>query len=243
MTDSLPKQVTSSESNREFDRLRNEYARRQRELAGQDTHSLHNPGNLYLIQQRQRAVLTTLRREGLIPFEKQRILEIGCGSGGVLREFLWYGASPATLHGVELLNWRLVEAKALTPHLALVNADGTKLPYPDESFDLVMQFTAFSSILDTAMRSTLAMEMLRVLRPSGLILWYDFWLNPFNAQTHGIKPAEIRDLFPRCHFQFQRLTLAPPLARWIGRSSWLACYLLEQLRVFNTHYLAAIRPL
>jgi hypothetical protein len=89
----------------------------------------------------------------------------------------------------------------------------------------------------------LAGELLRVLRrPGGVILWYDFWLNPTNHQTRGIRPAEIRRLFPGCRFACRRVTLAPPLARRLGPVSWTLGSLLEQVGLLNSHYLAAIRP-
>jgi ubiquinone/menaquinone biosynthesis C-methylase UbiE len=230
----------AEQRNDDLARLRDEYARRQQ--AAGERYSLFNAGQLFLIQQRQRALLALLRREGFAPLASKRILELGCGSGGVLRELLWYGATPATLHGAELLDWRLAEARRATPHLPLVNADGQHLPYRDTCFDLVAQFTVFSSILDEQIKRRVAAEMRRVLRPGGLILWYDFWTNPLNPQTRGLRKAEIRALFPGCQFVFQRITLAAPLARWFGPYSWLACYLLERLRLFNTHYLVAIRP-
>ncbi len=225
-----------------LDELRQEYARREERLAGQDLNSLFNSGQLYMIQQRQRAMVLSLRQAGITSLAGKRILEIGCGSGGVLRELLWVGAQPLSLHGVELLDWRLREAKALTPHLPLINADGRRLPYADQSFDLVAQFTVFSSLLDEEVRRAVAAEMQRVLRPGGAIVWYDFWLNPKNPQTRGVRPAEIRALFPDCQYKFRRITLAPPVARLLAPHSWLGCYLLESLRVFNTHYLAIIRP-
>ncbi len=226
----------------DLERLRAEYARRQQAGAGPERYSLFHPGQLFMIQQRQRALLALLRREGCAPLTGKRMLEIGCGSGGVLREFLWYGATPALLHGAELLEWRLAEAKAATPHLPLVIADGQHLPYAEASFDLIAQYTVFSSILDEQVRHNIAAEMRRVVKPGGLILWYDFWTNPLNPQTRGVRKAEIRALFPNCQLSFQRITLASPLARCLGPYSWLACYLLESLRVFNTHYLVAIRP-
>ena len=47
-------------------------------------------------------------------------------------------------------------------------------------------------------RLAMAEEMVRVLRkPDGLIVWYDFWLNPTNKQTRGIRPTEIKKLFAK----------------------------------------------
>ena len=37
-------------------------------------------------------------------------------------------------------------------------------------------------------------------------------------------------------------TLAPPLTRGLIRLSWILCQILEKINVFNTHYLALIRP-
>lgn len=237
-----PVENTGTSKADDLDRLRTEYARREDRLAGQNVNSLLNPGQLYLIQQRQRELLSLFRREGFESLSDKRILEVGCGSGGVLRELLWIGAKPTLLNGVELLDWRLAEAKTATPNLPLVNADGRYLPYADHSFDLVLQFTVFSSILDEEVKQAIAAEMRRVVRPNGLIVWYDFWLNPKNKQTRGILPAEIRKLFSDCRCDLRRITLAPPIARRLAPLSWLGCHLLESSRIFNTHYLAAIRP-
>ncbi|HKX26243.1 MAG TPA: methyltransferase domain-containing protein [Blastocatellia bacterium] len=234
-----PKAVTPEE---DLKRLREDYADRRERLAGSDRYSLFNPGELFLIQQRQRELLALLRRAGCYPLKDRRILEVGCGAGGVLREFLSYGATPRLLHGAELLPWRISEAKAAAPHLPLVNGDGRSLPYPDGCFDIVAQFTVFSSILNDEGRQQLAREMRRVLRTDGVIVWYDFWFNPLNAQTRGLRRAEIRRLFPGCRYLFRRITLVPPLARYLAPHSWIACYLLERIGLFNTHYLAMIRP-
>jgi SAM-dependent methyltransferase len=224
-------------------RLRREYADRQRRLAGSDMYTPFNLANCFILQQRQRRTLGLLRRLGFSGLAGLRILEMGCGSGGVLLEYLGYAAAPERLHGCDLLLERLQEAHDCLPHLPLACADGQNLPYPDAAFDLELQYTAFSSILDEQVKANLAGEMLRTLRPGGLILWYDFWLNPTNPQTRGIRPAEIRSLFPGCRYIFWKITLAPPLARRIVPVSWGLALVLESLKIFNTHYLAAIRPL
>lgn len=225
----------------DLERLRAEYAEREHRLAGSDIYSPFNPANLFIIQQRQRAVLKLLRRHGFNSLGKRRILELGCGRGDVLVEYLGYGANPKHLHGTDLLLHRLNDAHTRLPHLSLTCADGQHLPYADGVFDLVLQYTIFSSVLDEKIKIKLAREMLRVLKPNGMILWYDFWFNPINKQTRGIRPAEIRLLFPACTLEFHRITLAPPLARRLASISWLACSVLEKIKVFNTHYLVAIR--
>ncbi len=226
----------------DFDRLREEYAKRRESHPNRGLHSLFDPGDLFMVQQRQRELLALLRREGCFPITDKKILEVGCAAGGVLLEFLCLGATPKLLHGVELLPWHLTTVKTVAPHLPLAKADGRHLPFPDGCFDVVMQFTVFSSILSYETRRAIADEMRRVLSPGGLIVWYDFWINPVNRQTRGIRPAEIRRLFPSCRYSLKRITLAPPMTRGLAPYSWISCCLLERLRIFNTHYMAAIRP-
>jgi SAM-dependent methyltransferase len=222
-------------------RLRKEYARRASREDYAERYSLFNPAQLFVIQQRQRAILKCLRQNDFYPLDWQNILELGCGPGGVLLESLSFGASARRLHGVELLIDSVKSAHLKLSSLPLACADGQNLPYSAHSFDLTMQLTVFSSILDDRVRMNIAREMLRVTRPQGMILWYDFWLNPTNSQTRGIRPEEIRRLFPKCVFEFHKITLAPPLARRIVPVSWGLALFLEGLKIFNTHYLVAIR--
>jgi SAM-dependent methyltransferase len=221
-------------------RLKEEYADRARRLAGSDLYSPFNAAHLFMIQSRQRAVLRMLRRHGITSLAGKRVLEVGCGGGSVLHEWLGYGVEARDLHGAELLLDRLHDAHGWLPHLPLACADGRRLPYASNAFDVVLQSTVFSSILDESIKPAVAREMLRVLRPGGLIVWYDFWLNPTNPQTKGIRPDEIRRLFPGCEYAFQRITLAPPILRRLVGVSWTLCAMLESVRVLNTHYLVGI---
>lgn len=223
-------------------RLRNEYARRAGQASRRGRYSLFNPAQLFAVQQRQRALLKCLLQNGLYPLSKQRIFELGPGVGGILLEILSFGADASRLHGAELLFSRAQKAHERLASLPLICADGQSLPYAAESFDLSMQFTVLSSILDDELRANVAREMIRVTRPGGLIVCYDFWLNPANSQTHGLRPAEIRQLFPGCAIKFDRITLAPPIARRIVPFSWGLALFLEGFKIFNTHYLASIRP-
>ena len=226
----------------EQQRIHQTYAQRAEKRGGSATYSLGDPAHLFTIQSRQRAIVRRLGREGLWPLAGRDILEVGCGSGGVLLELLSYGADAERLHGTDLLAERVTAAHRRLPHVAVTCADGGRLPYGDESFDLLLQFTMFSSILDQALCYTVANEMRRVLKPGGLILWYDFWLNPLNRHTRGIRPPEIRGYFPNSQYSFERITLAPPLSRRLVPLSWAGAVALEATSILNTHYLVAIRP-
>ena len=75
-----------------------------------------------------------------------------------------------------------------------------------------------------------------------IILWYDYHMNnPNNPDVKGVKKKEIYELFPNCIIHLKRINLAPPIARAIAPYSLLLCYLLEKLKVFNTHYIGVKR--
>lgn len=227
----------------DLQRLKDFYLDRDSDLVDNDKYSFFNRSYLFTIQQRSRNVLAMLGKAGYRKLSDYKILEVGCGTGGVLLEYLAFGANHRQLHGCDLLPHRLQYARGKLPgELPLAAANGQHLPYRSRAFDLVMQYTVFSSILSDDIKRDLAEEMLRVLKPGGMILWYDFWLNPANPQTKGIKPPEIRHLFPNCRVELHKITLAPPLTRLLVNVSWMTCLLLEKSLVFNTHYLATITP-
>ena len=91
------------------------------------------------------------------------------------------------------------------------------------------------------MKRRIAAEMLRILKPTGTILWYDFLMNnPRNPDVRGVKRREIKQLFPGCRIQLQRITLAPPLARRLAIYARPLYHLFSKMPLLCTHYLGAI---
>jgi SAM-dependent methyltransferase len=197
----------------------------------------------FLFQEREREVLGVLERQGFLSLSKSRILEVGCGTGKWLRDLIAWGADPENVYGVELLPASAARARRLTAQAVTIEcASATDLSFPADSFDMVIQATVFSSVLDPAMRRRMAAEMQRVLRPNGLILWYDLVMpNPGNPDTRPIGKSEIRDLFPGCRHELRRVSLAAPIARALASRSWLGCYLMGRIPALRTHYLGAFR--
>ena len=220
-------------------RLRRAYAHR----SDGDLYSWFNAAHLYAMQEIERELLRGLHRHGFQALAQQRVLEIGCGSAVWLREFVKWGAQPGRLAGVDLLDERITHARTVCPAgFRLAAGSATTLDFSDGAFDIVIQSLVFTSILDRGVRHRVAAEMLRVVRPGGLVVWYDYHFdNPWNPDTRGVPAREIPRLFPGCRIERQRITLAPPLARAIARRSRVAYAILSAVPVLKTHYLAFIR--
>jgi len=133
-------------------------------------------------------------------------------------------------------------ARSRLPSADLRVGNAAELSYADGSMDLVLQFTMFSSILHAALRAKVAREMSRVVRPGGLIVSYDFRINPLNPNTRGLARRELQALFPGHAIDARTVTLARPIARFVASRSYAVAAALQALVPLRTHLLAFITP-
>ncbi len=230
-----------SETSTSADHILAEYRRREREIPP-DFYSLEHAANLFLRVGQLRGLAWAIQTAGLPPLGERRILEVGCGQGNWLAIFESFGAQREQLAGIDLDETRAAECQRRFSGAEILCGDATRLPWANGQFDVVFQSTVFTSILDDSMKQAVAGEMLRVLRPAGAIVWYDFHMNnPRNPHVRGVGRKEIAGLFPGCELKLRRVTLAPPIARRLVRVSWMGCELLEKLRILNSHYFGVLR--
>ena len=226
----------------EVEAIRGRYARRIRgERPG-----IYDPLDRYVSrtrQERERSLNRWLRESKLGPVSEARVLEIGCGIGANLLDLIRLGFRPANLAGNDLLPDRVAQARRRLPaEVAVLLGDATALDLDGESFDVVLQSTVFSSILDDAFQERLAARMWDLARPGGGILWYDAtWDNPSNPDFRGVPVPRIRRLFPHGIVRSWRITLAPPIGRRLCRV-WPPLYHVANTVPFlNSHVLCWIR--
>lgn len=220
-------------------RIHEAYARRH----SSNLYSRFNRAYLFMVQEREQRLLRLLAHYGFAQLESKKILEIGCGNGDLLRDFIKWGARPNNLFGIDLIADRVAEAINLCPQgVKIRQGNAANLQFLDETFDLVLQSTVFTSVLDRGTKIQMAAEMCRVLKPNGLILWYDYHMNnPQNPDVRGVKLGEIKALFSKCDIRMRRITLAPPLMRALAPYSWLLCYVLSEIPWLCSHYIGVIR--
>lgn len=198
----------------------------------------HRPEIVSQVAARSRVLSRLLARTLGPDLSAVRVLDVGCGNGGFLRQLIDWGATPAHLAGSELQPDRLEHARLHTApgvrwHLGPLDA------FPDNSVDLVSAHTVFSSILDEEVRRVLAAEMWRVLKPGGWTMIFDLrYGNPRNANVRKVTDVELLRFWPTERRHYRTLMLAPPLSRAMSRLPWLVPELLAtMLPLLRSHFI------
>lgn len=225
----------------EADHIRERYARRSAAGAGDRWQGLA-PDVWAMAHDKERALIGALRGSGLGSLAGRSAVDIGCGGGGDLLTLVRLGFDPANLVGCELLDERVEMARHRLPAPTRVHAgDALDAPLDPGAFDVVMQATVFTSLLDEGYRERLAQRMWELARPGGGVLWFDFVHdNPRNPDVRAVKVARIRELFPEGRLHARRVVLAPPIARLVTRVHPALYGLFNVIPLLRTHVMCWI---
>lgn len=224
----------------EAERIKSEYRRRSESISP-DKYALWQPDVWLTLSERKRFAAQMLHKLNVFPDANFRCLEVGYGTAGWLSDLIGWGVPETNISGIELDEQRAGIARQCLPAADLRVGDAACMPWANESFDLVVASTVFTSILDLDMRKRVAGEIMRVLAQGGALLWYDFTFNnPHNANVKKVTRKELRLLFPALSGEVKSLTLAPPIARPVARISWTFATMLSAVPFLRTHLLAVL---
>lgn len=170
-------------------------------------------------------------------FTDLNVLEIGAGNGTNAEIFVNCGFNIQNIYFNELLPERIQAIKSNYPNNIIYEGNAIEIPI-NRKFDIIFQSTVFTSILNQVDREKLAEKMLNLLNPNGIILWYDFiYNNPKNKDVRKVTVKELKCLFFKSsNIYFQKITLAPPIGRRVGR-----LYKLFNVPFLRSHILAVIK--
>jgi ubiquinone/menaquinone biosynthesis C-methylase UbiE len=195
--DSMPEAFDQSlreRTERDAERVRNEYARRATDPRLHQYYA--RVGAVLARQQADRRARIARALDLLGPRQSVRLLDVGCGGGADLADLVRHGFLAANLVGVDLLDNDLATARKHVPGVRFIRGNAAELPFPDGAFDAVMLITVLSSIVDDVVRAEVAREVVRVVKPNGLILSYDLRIvGDGNPHLVVIDEAELGRLF------------------------------------------------
>lgn len=226
----------------ETDEIKNRYAKRD-EVIKSDRYSMRHAHIRHMYYERTETIISLLTKYVDKPLENIKILEVGCGKGENLSSFLSWGIPPENISGNDLIEERICFARKRLPmEVKLECGDASKLG--NRQYDVVFASTVFTSILDKELRQQLACHMWDMVAEGGAVLYYDFiFSNPKVTYVKSISLNEIKKLFPNGKFYYKRVTLAPPLGKFVLDiiGSTLLYRLLLAIPLLRTHVMCVIK--
>jgi len=199
-----------------------------------------NRGFARIVRDRDRLMMELLRRT--LPVSGGSVLDLGSGGGRLAAVAQAAGLPIGAWTGVDLDAMSVAEASATYGWAQFVEASADALPFDDGTFDIVVASTLFSSLPSAELERSVAIEVGRVLRISGRLIWYDLrYDNPANPAVHGLGRKKVAELFPGWRAVLQTTTLLPPLARRLGPLTSVAYPLLNSMPLLRSHLAGHLR--
>jgi ubiquinone/menaquinone biosynthesis C-methylase UbiE len=133
--------------------------------------------NSSFFARRKAEILEEIVRPGLGPLEGLSLLDVGCGTGTTDQVL---APRVRQLHGVDVSEEMLIKAQQNVPGAEFSLYDGGRLPFDDESFDVVVAICVLHHVPKSA-RQNVVREMMRVIRREGVVAVFEH--NPYNPLT------------------------------------------------------------
>jgi ubiquinone/menaquinone biosynthesis C-methylase UbiE len=166
----------------------------------------------------RRRLIVSLLESAYSQDGRQRLLDIGCGTGAMLDMLAPFGS----VIGADFAPQALAFCRTRGDY-PLTRADVRRLPFAEGSFDAVTAMDVIEHIDDDKAASA---EIFRVLRPGGRLFVtvpaYQFLWSEHDEALHHYRrytTPHLKDLFQRVGFQVTRLSytvssLFPPIAAY-----------------------------
>ncbi len=171
-------------------------------------------------RERNRQLLETFGGLTFLDFRRKRVLDIGCGTGG-LGELIGDGCR---LYAGADYHPHVLRFAEPADHRGYLRCSGTQLPFPDETFDCVFNFDVIEHLVGgESWQRQFMQELRRVLKPLGMMFFTtpNFWY-PYEGHSQlyfpQYLPAFLRDRyigwrkpgFLREHHTFAEIPLVTP---------------------------------
>lgn len=221
----------------DLERVRSTYAAYDR-VGRKRLWDTRNRGYARLLSELRERLVRELARS--LPKGGGRVLDLGCGTGDLAAEAARRGLRPDWV-GVDLRPAAVEIARARYPHATFHVASADEVPEPDASFDVIVAQLLFSSLPSPQLERAVVVEMERLLRPAGWLVWSDLrYGNPANPDVHGIGERRLAELFAGWHAKVRPVGLIPPLARYLGPATPLLYPLFSSLRPLRAHLIGRL---
>jgi SAM-dependent methyltransferase len=169
--------------------------------------------------------------------DSAKVLDVGCGTGASLLQFIRLGFHPENLSGIDNSAERIARAVASFPNVAFRNESADSMTFADSAFDIVFESTLFMMLTSEDLARRIASEMLRVTRSGGYLVLVDWrYAKPKSRDHRPMSPKRISSLFDVDRatdvVARERGALVPPLGRFLSRRAPSLYFAVQALMPF-----------
>jgi ubiquinone/menaquinone biosynthesis C-methylase UbiE len=188
-----------------------------------------NRGTLFQLFAFRKSLIDALN--GLDITIDEKILDVGCGNGGTLRQLIEFGFKPKNLHGIDTSLERIADCQSRYPNIWLYHGDASKMYCCDDYFDIVLESTLFIELTDDELSQKIANEMVRVCKPNGYILLIDWRYSYFHPNNKALNKKRIKELFGNSTklIGVKNGALIPQIGYFIANHCYLLYFMVQWL--------------
>ncbi len=197
---------------------------------------LRNPEVTFQTFAFDRANIRALQRMS-VERESAKVLDVGCGTGASLLQFIRLGFRPENLTGIDNSAERIARAEANFPNVSFRCESADSTTFADSTFDIAFESTLFMMLTSEDVAQRIAGEMLRVTRSGGYLMLADWrYARPGSQDHHAMSPKRIASLFgvgpATTLVARERGALVPPLGRFLSRRAPSLYFVVQALVPF-----------
>lgn len=197
---------------------------------GNDRNNVLNPEVMMQSLAHQRCQMEAFRNVR----SDAHILDVGGGNGAGITRLIEFGFKPERLAMIEIQKGRVNDARRKVPSaVELVEGDASSMPFESGRFDVVTSSTMFIAITDSNVSKAIAQEMLRVTKPGGRLLIFDWRYDGGRWGYCKFDRKRIGELFGDA-VKLERTIkgqLVPPLGRALSKRLPSLYFLIQRLPV------------
>lgn len=197
---------------------------------------LRNPEVTFQTFAFDRANIRALQRLD-VDRESAKVLDVGCGTGASLLQFIRLGFRPENLTGIDNSAERIARGEANFPNVRFRCESADSMTFADSTFDIAFESTLFMMLTSEDVARQIASEMLRVTRSGGYLMLADWRYSRRDSNDHrAMSPRRIESLFGVGNstevIARERGALVPPLGRFLSRRAPSLYFAVQALLPF-----------
>lgn len=194
---------------------------------------LGNPEVAFQLFAFDRANIRALQR---MEFDRDtaRVLDVGCGNGAGLVQFLRLGFRQDQMSGIDIDAERIERARKTLPAAEFKCESADAMSYATGSFDIVLESTMFVLLPSEEMARGIAREMVRVTRPGGYLMLIDWrYSKPGSDVYKAMSKRRVAELFDvggtTSLIAREKGALVPPVGRALSKYAPSLYFLAQAL--------------